>query len=221
MSGGAAQVDAELAAMLASCGVCRLWAEQDEGPYHREAQPERRDVVEDRDGVELQLGMRLIDDRGEPLPGATVEIWHCDALGQYSGFAPPERPTLVTAETAPRETYLPDQTFLRGRQVTNPAGMVEFRTIYPGWYPGRTVHIHVIVGAEDRIYTSQLYFPESANERVSALSPYAQRPGRDTTNATDAILPTGGDPAILDISFGAARLMAGICLALPESGGSS
>ncbi len=214
MSRGAAPVEAELAAMLEGCAVCRLWAEQDEGPYHRDAQPERRDVVEDRDGAALQLGIRLTGGSGEPLQGATVEIWHCDALGRYSGFPPPDRSAVVTAETAPRGEYLPDQTFLRGRQVTDQAGMVEFKTIYPGWYPGRTVHIHVIVRADGRVFTSQLYFPDSINDRVLASPPYAQRPGRDTTNDSDEILPTGGDPAVLDISDDSGHMRAGICLAL-------
>ena len=74
--------------------------------------------------------------------------------------------------------------------------MVEFRTIYPGWYPGRTVHIHLIVAADDRVRISQLYFPEPVNADVLARPPYADRPGRDTTNATDTILPTGGDAAV-------------------------
>ena len=135
--------------MLASCTTCRSWAEQDEGPYHRDAQPERRDLVEDRDGVVLQLGIRLAR-RGKRTSGdAIVEIWHCDALGRYSGFPPPDSSTVVTAATAPRTHYLADQTFLRGRQPTDNNGMVEFHTIYPGWYPGRTVHIHLMVHLQD------------------------------------------------------------------------
>src|SRR5688500_12802427 len=78
-------VDGELASRLGGCRVCRGWAEQDEGPYHRDSQPERRDVVEDREGAALQLGIRLADAKGAPVP-ATVEIWQCDALGRYSGF---------------------------------------------------------------------------------------------------------------------------------------
>src|SRR5580765_4481070 len=98
--------------MLATCTVCRTWAEQDEGPYHRDAQPERRDVTEDRAGAGLQLGIRLARHGNTPVD-AVVEIWQCDALGHYSGFPPPESSDVVTAETAPRAAYLPDQTFLR------------------------------------------------------------------------------------------------------------
>jgi protocatechuate 3,4-dioxygenase beta subunit len=205
-------VSGELALMLSSCTVRRLWAEQDEGPYYREARPARRDVVEDRDGIALQLGIRLARDGETPLRDASVEIWQCDALGRYSGFPPPDSSIVVTAETAPRGEYLAGQTFLRGRQTTDAVGMVEFLTIYPGWYPGRTVHIHVMVRADDAVLTSQLYFPDEVSDQVLARAPYAERPGRDTTNATDEIFPTGGDPAVLDVGPTDDGFRAAICL---------
>ena len=209
-------VSGELASMLASCGVCRGWAEQDEGPYHREAQPDRRNVVEDREGAPLQLGIRLTDSDLTPARDAAVEIWHCDALGRYSGFPPPDDSVVVTLDSAPRGEYLPDQTFLRGRQSTDHQGMVEFGTIYPGWYPGRTVHIHLMVHTPRRLFTSQLYFPDPLSNEVLARPPYGERPGRDTTNETDTIFPTGGDPALLDLSRAGDGYRAGICLVLPS-----
>ena len=208
-------VSGPLAALLSSCTVCRSWAEQDEGPYHRDAQPLRRDVVEDREGVVLQLGLRLAEDSGGPVRDATVEIWQCDALGRYSGFPPPDDSTVATAASAPRGQYLPDQTFLRGGQTSDAAGMVEFRTIYPGWYPGRTVHIHVMVHAGATTLTTQLYFPEEVSDRVLSLAPYAERPDRDTTNDSDEIFPTGGAPAVLDVTPDGDGYLAAICLVLP------
>lgn len=193
----------EITELLAHADVCRLWAEQDEGPYHRDAHPDRRDVVEDRDGVALQLGLRLTADGGTPHRGAAVEIWHCDALGRYSGFPPPDS----------SGEYVPDETFLRGRQTTDAAGTVEFRTIYPGWYPGRTVHIHVIVRTADAVLTTQLYFPDEVTDTVLATPPYDERPGRDTTNDTDEILPTGGDAAMLDLEPVGEGYRAAVCLA--------
>ena len=217
----AGPVDAELAAMLSTCTVCRSWAEQDEGPYHRDTQPERRDVTEDRDGVPLQLGVRLALPGDAPQGDAVVEIWQCDALGRYSGFAPPDRGAVVTVATANRAEYLADQTFLRGRQHSDRAGMVEFRTIYPGWYPGRTVHIHLMVHTGGRSLTSQLYFPDPISEEVLARLPYASRPDRDTTNATDEIFPTGGDPAVLDIVPVFDGYRGAICLQPPDPDGGS
>ena len=216
MSAGDA-IDGALAEMLTGCAVCRVWAEQDEGPYHRDAEPERRDVVEDRDGVALQLGIRLALHANAPPSGAVVEIWQCDALGRYSGFPPPDPSTVVTAATAPRAAYLSDQTFLRGRQRADSDGMVEFRTIYPGWYPGRTVHIHVMVHTAGQVFTSQLYVPDDTSDEVLAQMPYAHRPGRDTTNDTDEIFTTGGDPAVLDIVPNGDGYRAAICLELPDS----
>ena len=219
MPGTTAPVSAPLASLLSTCTVRHLWAEQDEGPYHRSAQPLRRDVVEDREGVGLQLGIRLVREGHAPMQAATVEIWQCDALGRYSGFPPPGPALIGTDNSASRLRYLTDQTFLRGAQRSDPAGMVEFRTIYPGWYPGRTVHIHLLVHIGDVSLTSQLYFPDEISDHVLALGPYAQRPGRDTTNDTDEIYPTGGDPAVLDVLPGAAGHRAAICLIVPAEGG--
>jgi protocatechuate 3,4-dioxygenase beta subunit len=209
-------VSDDLATMLSVCTTCRSWAEQDEGPYHLDAQPERRDIVEDRDGVPLQLGIRLARDGEHPPAEAIVEIWHCDALGRYSGFPPPVSSAVVTAETAPRAAYLPDQTFLRGRQRSDGDGIGEFRTIYPGWYPGRTVHIHLMVDVADVTLTSQLYFPDPITDHVLAMPPYAERTGRDTTNSIDEIFPTGGAPPVVDIGQVGDGYRAAISLVLPR-----
>lgn len=206
-----------VAHLLDGCAAtCHLWPEQEEGPYRRGDQPLRRDVTEERAGTPLALGLRLGTDDGEPLADAEVEIWHCDAQGRYSGYPPPD-PSRVAA-TAPRAVYLADETFLRGRQLADAAGRVEFRSIYPGWYPGRTVHIHLMVHAGDRISTSQLYFPEDVTRAVFTRPPYRERPTPDTTNDADDIYPTGGDPALLEvIDDGDRGYLAGLRLVLAGS----
>jgi protocatechuate 3,4-dioxygenase beta subunit len=207
----ATPISPELADLIAGTAVvCRQWAEQLEGPYRRGIQPRRRNLVEDRPGVPLRLGLRLAVDDGAAVAGGEVEVWHCDALGRYSGYPPPddEGPPVGEA-SAPRTEYLPDQTFLRGRQPTDADGAVEFATIYPGWYPGRTVHIHVMAHLAARTYTSQLYFPERVTDSVFERFPYRDRPRRDTTNDTDEIFPTGGEPAVLEVqAFGDGYLAA-------------
>jgi protocatechuate 3,4-dioxygenase beta subunit len=205
-------VSAEVAELLQLSPACRDWAEQDQGPFHRDDETVRRDLTEDRPGAPLTLGIRLAGPDGTPLGGAAVEIWHCDALGRYSGFPPPE-----PNGTVAQPQYLPGETFLRGRQITDAAGMVEFRTIYPGWYPGRTLHIHAMVHGGGATLTSQLYFPEPINNAVLATEPYRSRPGRDTTNDTDTIFPTGGTPAVLDVARSTSGYRAGICLVLPSA----
>ncbi len=194
-------ISAEVADLLADATVvCREWAEQLEGPYRRGDQPLRRDLVEDRPGVPLRLGLQLADADGTPSTDGEIEVWHCDALGRYSGYPPPDDAgTPATEATAPRTEYLPDQTFLRGRQEVGVDGAVEFVTIHPGWYPGRTVHIHLMAHTAAGTRTTQLYFPDDITDQVLAEEPYRERPGRDTTNATDTIFSTGGEPAVLEL----------------------
>jgi protocatechuate 3,4-dioxygenase beta subunit len=210
------RVTDEISALLAeSTTTCQLLAEQEEGPYRRGDQPRRRDIVEARPGTPLGLGLRLRNASGDPVPDAEVEVWHCGASGRYSGY-PPSIPG-VAVDAAPQlGTYLPDETFLRGRQTSDTSGEIEFRTIYPGWYPGRTVHIHFMVHAPTRSYTSQLYFPEDVTADVFTRPPYRERGLPDTTHVTDGIFATGGAPAVLDVRRRGAGYVGGICLVVPE-----
>ncbi len=72
---------------------------------------------------------------------------------------------------------------------------MRFTTIYPGWYPGRTPHIHfkAILDNKDLV-TGQLYFPDTVSDRIYAmLSPYRERKAeRDTFNANDFIFQKQG-----------------------------
>ena len=104
-----------------------------------------------------------------PLRGARVDVWHADGLGLYSGYSRQE-----TGSTK-------GETFLRGTQFAGADGEVRFTTIYPGWYPGRTPHIHFKVFPDNRgVITGQLYFPDPITERVYATtSPYRKRKAED------------------------------------------
>jgi len=182
---------------------CVLWPEQTEGPYHRDAPPERTDITEDRPGVSLRLGLRLLAAQaGTPLPGVLVEVWHADHEGRYSGFQPfhAQPGQVVTSESVPREVVAPGETFLRGAQRTDERGVCAFRTIYPGWYSSRTVHIHLRAHLGERTATTQLYFPDEVTDGVFTVSPYAGRPRRDTTNDNDSIFTEeGGEEAVLHL----------------------
>jgi protocatechuate 3,4-dioxygenase beta subunit len=119
-----------------------------------------------------------------PIKGATVEIWHCDAGGAYSGFG---------AGAASR-------TFLRGGQKTNAKGVAVIRTIYPGWYQGRAVHIHVKVHVGGNVvHTGQLFFSDTVTDAVYRRKPYSARPGRDMRNAADSIFRNGGRRGLLSL----------------------
>jgi protocatechuate 3,4-dioxygenase beta subunit len=212
-------VAAELAALLDGCvRTCQLLAEQEEGPYRRGEQPLRRDVTEGRAGSPLRLALRLRTHSGTPVDDADVAIWHCDADGRYSGY-PPNDPAVAVDPTPQRAEYLPDETFLRGRQTSNGVGDVEFRTIHPGWYPGRAVHIHLTVHTATRNYTTQLYFPEDVTAEVFAHDPYRLHGLPDTTHATDGIFPTGGQPAVLDMRAAHGGHAGVICLVIPDEEG--
>jgi protocatechuate 3,4-dioxygenase beta subunit len=165
---------------------CVLTPEMTEGPFYLEGDKVRRDVREGRPGVPLTLRTTVLDVSScTPIRRAAVDIWHCDAGGTYPGFA---------------QEGTEGRTFLRGIQRTNAKGMATFETIYPGWYSGRAVHIHVRVYLGGSVvHTGQLFFPEALSDAVFRRAPYNRRGARDTRNATDAIFANGGNRSMLRV----------------------
>ena len=126
-----------------------------------------------------------------PLPNAHVELWQCDAAGVYSGVRDPGFDTA-------------GQKFLRGYQATDASGNARFTTVYPGWYPGRTVHLHFLIRAgrsptRRAEFTSQLYFDDALTDRVLANAPYASRGPRPLKNNGDGIYRRGGSQLLLAV----------------------
>ena len=157
---------------------CVLAPEQTEGPYYISGEKLRRNITDGRPGTPLQLRAFVVDASScKAIKNATVDIWHADAGGVYSGF----------------EEGAASRTFMRGVQRTNARGLALFQTVYPGWYPGRTVHIHVKVHLGGNVvHTGQLYFPDAVTDAVYRKAPYKNRPNRSTRNAADAIYRNGG-----------------------------
>ena len=198
------------AAMLAgrstwSCAAepalsCVASPEQTEGPYFVDERLNRSDIRADpadgsaREGVPLTLRLVISSVAGgrcAALAGATVDLWHCDAAGVYSDARDPGFNTV-------------GKKFLRGYQVTDADGGVRFTTVYPGWYDGRTVHMHFKVrgpaGARRGYdFTSQLYFDDALTDRVYARSPYARRGRRTVRNGGDGLFRDGGSRMILPV----------------------
>jgi protocatechuate 3,4-dioxygenase beta subunit len=164
---------------------CVLAPEQTEGPYYIPDERIRRDITEGLPGTPLVLRTTVVDASScRPVRSAAVDVWHADATGTYSGFG---------AGAASR-------TFMRGVQKTDAHGLAWFRTVYPGWYPGRTVHIHVKVHiAGNVVHTGQLYFPDTLTDAVFRKAPYSSRPGRTTRNANDAVFVNGGRNSMLAV----------------------
>lgn len=171
---------------------CTLYPQQTQGPYYLDLDLLRVDVTEGKPGAPLLLDVQVVRSGScTPLGDVAVDIWQCDAAGVYSCY-PGQLGGLDTT----------GQRFLRGTQLTDAAGHARFETIYPGWYPGRTAHIHFKVQlSPSSEVTSQIYFPEDFNASVYGGAPYAGRGQKDTSNAADFIAQSGGGmPALLSVS---------------------
>ena len=164
---------------------CAVTTELTEGPYYFDVDAIRSDIREDREGTTLRLALRVRDaETCEPLANAIVDVWHCDATGLYSGFESASQGGPPGGGGGPTD----EETYLRGAQATNADGIVEFRTIYPGWYQGRTTHIHVKVHLDKAtLLTSQLFTTREWDDKVFASGPYAGESGRDVFNEDDGI----------------------------------
>lgn len=156
--------------------VCVLTQEQTEGPYHISS-PVRSDVTEGKPGLPLELAMQVVSADGcTPMAGVTVEIWHTDAAGRYSGHPDYSRDVFRTLEYLEWDAHhmdpvLPER-WLRGAQTTDNNGVVRFKTIFPGWYEMRTPHIHFKIGGPDgELFTSQFYFSDQVANRVYTTHP--------------------------------------------------
>lgn len=194
--------------------TCVVRPELTEGPYFVDEQLDRSDIRSDpadgtvRPGAPLRLALRVSRlARGvcAPLPGATVDLWHCDALGVYSGVRDPGGSTL-------------GRKFLRGYQTTDGDGLARFTTIYPGAYRGRAVHIHfkirsVAGGGRVHDFTSQLFFDDALSDQVFAQPPYAVQ-GQRVRNARDGIYRSAGAQLTLAVAPAAPGYTASFDLAL-------
>src|SRR5258708_7567850 len=188
-------------ASAATLPACVARPEQTEGPYFIDEKLNRSDIRVDpsdksvKAGVPLRLEFHVSHIGGgacTPLSGATIDIWHCDALGVYSDV---------------RDTGFDTRgkKFLRGYQQTDAKGAAQFFTIYPGWYAGRAVHIHFKIrsaapSARHQTFTSQLYFDEAVTDQIFKQSPYNGKDGRRTMNDGDSIFRLDGGQLLLTLT---------------------
>ena len=182
--------------------TCVVRPEQTEGPYFVDENLVRADIRPDPTNGSMSAGAPLLLALGiyrvdgaqcAPLANALVDVWQCDAKGIYSDVL--DQGGLFDSR---------GKKFLRGSLRTNEAGVAEFVTIYPGWYSGRTVHIHFKIrvdptSAKGHVFTSQLYFADAFTDEVYAEAPYNTRGARSTRNAQDGIFNQGGANLMLDV----------------------
>jgi protocatechuate 3,4-dioxygenase beta subunit len=175
-----------------------------EGPYFKDEKINRSDIRSDTASGAVKAGAPLAltfmvyqaNNSCAPLKGAMVDVWHCDAVGTYSDTTDANWGSTV------------GQNYLRGYQLTDDTGKASFTTIYPGWYNGRTIHIHFKIrttGTNGQAYefTSQLFFDENLTNTVLTQAPYNSKKGtRSTTNANDGIYQSVGSQMILALSPG-------------------
>ena len=188
-------------------GTCTLYPSQTEGPFYVDLDLLRRDITDGKPGTRLRLALRVVRAGScEPIRDAVVDVWHADAHGLYSAFA---------GQGDTRDVDARAESFLRGIQVTDADGRVEFRSIYPGWYRGRTTHIHVKVQLGSRTaVTSQMYFPDDVNAAVYRTGAYAPRGQKDTSNAADGIGRTGGDAVMMAVAADGDGYLASLTIAV-------
>jgi protocatechuate 3,4-dioxygenase beta subunit len=154
-------------------GTCAVTPTETVGPFPSLRDMVRSDVRETKTGAVLTLAIKVVNANSScaPVSGAAVEIWQCDAVGNYSSYGSQA-----------------GQTYLRGVQTTNASGEVTFTTIYPGWYQGRATHIHAEVKIGGRsVKVTQIAFPELINDAVHATGVYASHGRNPTTNLQDGI----------------------------------
>jgi protocatechuate 3,4-dioxygenase beta subunit len=179
--------------LLDGAGTCGLTPETIAGPTWFDAHAVRSDIREGRPGTPLDLAFR-VEHAGActPVANAVVDLWQCDAQGVYSGFADASpgqggRSGGVDEYGDKESAATTTERFLRGTQVTDAGGVVQFATVYPGWYPTRSAHLHLKVHLDGAtVLTGQLFFDDAVSDGVYAAEPYAQHPGRDTRNDRDA-----------------------------------
>ena len=170
------------AAVASGAVSCVLTPEQTEGPYFLPGDKVRRNVTEGKSGVPLTLkldGARRLDLQADQ--------------GRRGRHLALRRDRHVRGCARTRR-------FLRGIQKTDAKGVATFKTVYPGWYQGRTVHIHVKVSLGGNVvHTGQLYFRDAITDKVYTRSPYSSRPGRSTRNPDDSIYRNGGSRSTLKL----------------------
>lgn len=205
--------------LLTDAGTCTLTPETIAGPTWFDAHAVRSDIRDGRPGTPLDLAFRVVQAGPcTPIADAVVDLWQCDALGIYSGFAgasPGQGGSRdgVDEYGDDQSAATTDERFLRGTQATAADGVVRFSTVYPGWYPTRTAHLHVKVHLDgSTVLTGQLFFDDAVTDGVYAVEPYAGHAGRDTRNDRD---PFFSPEAVLQMAPDGERWLGALVLGVP------
>lgn len=169
----------------ATLAACALAVSVTEGPCTEAADQVRTDISEGYTGLPMRLALRVVDASCNPIAGAKVKIWHTQINGSYSGNTPNNGMCLKDQADTSKH-------YFRGVQTTDEKGRVDFDSCFPGWYRGRTVHIHFTVTVGNRSTTSQLVFDQTLVQEIFASHAEYKGYGQpDTPNATDNVVGRG------------------------------
>jgi protocatechuate 3,4-dioxygenase beta subunit len=161
--------------------ACTLTPAAVAGPFYFDPKLVRSDITEGLPGAPMRLHFVVIDAANcQPIPGARVEVWHTRADGFYSGY--PRQGDARNIDTS-------GGTFMRGTQIADARGEAAFRTVYPGWYAGRTIHVHFKIFVDDKsMLTGQMYFPDALSQYIFAnVSAYKRKVIRNVFNGNDEL----------------------------------
>lgn len=176
----------------ANAATCTTTESLTEGPYYSTDTPVRSNITAGQVGTKTTLTITVVDKSCKPVKGAKVDIWHASASGVYSAVEG------VAGN------------FLRGTQVTNAAGKVTFTTIYPGWYPGRTMHIHFKVWRDGSpVLTSQFFASDANNKKIYTQGVYAARGDQNTPAKSDRIYAGLQNPSALTLKLSIGKSITG------------
>ncbi|XP_074605621.1 uncharacterized protein LOC141858694 [Brevipalpus obovatus] len=186
-------------------------------PFYTRDSPNRSNIRDARQGIPLDFGIQIIHVYNcEPIVNASVNVWHCDSKGIYSGFSMQQiKQCSVGGHCEPRDS----QRFLRGYQFTDEQGWANFSTIIPGWAPYRTMHINVLVMLSGRdVYAGEIYFEEKVDELVASNKPYSISRILRVSNTKDHhYLKYNGSSNVMNLTGGVRGLKGSIVLGIEPS----
>jgi protocatechuate 3,4-dioxygenase beta subunit len=170
----------------ASTSGCAATGALTGGPCYDSASEVLQDISYGQDGLPTRMYFRVLDPSCNPLAGAVVDVWHVAPTGKYSGDdTANENVAFCTGNDADYVSHL----YFRGKQTTDAFGVAYFDTCFPGWYPGRTIHVHFTIAAQGKTFTSQYVFDDALDDEIVDTQPiYGSRGSRDTTNLTDSVV---------------------------------
>jgi protocatechuate 3,4-dioxygenase beta subunit len=181
LAASAKRADAETMSAIALRPACTLTPASVPGPFYFDPKLQRADITEGHPGVPLRMRFIVMDAAScTPMSGARVDVWQTRADGYYSGYP---------GQGDKRNVDTSGSTFMRGTQIADARGETTFRSIYPGWYRGRTVHVHFkIIIADKDLLTGQMYFPDALSQYIFAnVGAYGRKAARNTFNGNDEL----------------------------------